>query len=95
MSYDGYQNSQIYLVFELMHRLRSCFGMVQIRSYQMPAPFLLDLELTHFGPNLIHKSYVTRLKSEPERPTPHSLRRIHNTHKQTHAMCTLLFLFMF
>ena len=42
--------------------------MVQIRSDQMPAPFLLDLELTHFGPNLIHKSYVTRLKSEPERP---------------------------
>lgn len=54
--------------------------MVQIRSDQMPAPFLLDLELTHFRPNLIHKSYVTRLKSEPERPMPHSLRRIHNTH---------------
>ena len=82
ISDDGYQNRQIHFMFEPMHRLRSCFGMVQIRSNQMPAPFLLDLELTHFGPNLIHKSYVTRLKSEPERPTPHSLRRIHNTHTE-------------
>ena len=35
-----------------------------------------------FAPTSSTKSYVTRLKSEPERPTPHSLRRIHNTHTE-------------
>ena len=72
-----------------MHRLRSCFGMVQIRSDQMPAPFLLDLELYAFSPQPHPQKLRHPLKKRARAPdAPFVASDTQQTHRKMAAMTT-------